>query len=696
MSVCSDEMLEIFDELKDLRNTQLNGEKRLKKNRADLLEHQKRVELLQPSVDDIRRQDEMTKRIELLKMRIKWLEFEQLYTKCQEIDKEMNAAKKQHSEATKQKSLLTKNVANIAKNRQRYEQAVETEKIPKVKSSNDLQRINGQIEVAQRAINKAKGDLDAQKEAANELVNKIDESRMSLNTFQEELENYLVEIGSVDQVNENVQQIGDEIIEMKANVEKFAAMRAKLVKEINEVVTPNLEIVNNKLQSFQSVANAKLELIRKSKPDTYAAVMWLRNNQDRFRSKIYEPITMVLNVRSNDYSKYVENCISERDLIAFTCEDADDMSSFIEELRVNQKLNVNAIHSEAATSVRFKSTVPLRDVRRFGGEIYMIDCIEAPAPILNYLCKNNRFHDVLIGNQNLEYKCDDLPNAISLVFTPTRRIQIKKSKYSGQKIVMSSAFKSKNLLNVQISKQDEQQAQNQKEELVRQKDRLNNQRQQIELQIGTAEKALQAKYKQKNEEAKRIHHLNDLKSKVKQQTNQLQRLESQTIDLNEETEKFNQIASKKIKEIVKLNKNTLGIYDLYTKANLSENRARERLKIFRNSNASYDVQIMEADEALERAQTLCDRVGGILDTWKQRCKEKQVEAMALTNGKKPSDGNQFPFKQQFDEMSNDVEELGDELDDLETQANCRSNDDQRTLDEYEGKLIEKKSFLSLN
>lgn len=66
-----------------------------------------------------------------------------------------------------------------------------------------------------------------------------------------------------------------------------------------------------------------------------------------------------------EYAKYVENSVAERDLIAFVCEDIEDMNLLIIKLRSEMKLQCNIIHSESATSIlpKFASTIPIKELK---------------------------------------------------------------------------------------------------------------------------------------------------------------------------------------------------------------------------------------------------------------------------------------------------------------------------------------------
>lgn len=321
-------------------------------------------------------------------------------------------------------------------------------------------------------------------------------------------------------------------------------------------------------------------------------------------------------------------------------------------------------------------------MRRFGGEIYLIDCIEAPLPILSYLCRANKIHDVLIGNENLERKLDLLPASLQLFFTPTHRNQVKISKYSGQKSMLSGELRPKNLLNVRMSPRELEQLQQNRQNLVRERDDLYNKRNDIEGNINLFETQCKTYFQEKSEHNKRILEHEKLQKRVQQQQQKLQRLEGQPIDLDAERARFERTAKDICKKIWKFNENSVTVYEQMLVIELNEVKARARLTIFKNSNANFDADLLTCNDEIERIKGYCDRIGAILDKTKQETKEKQLKAMKLTENRKPSEGDKFPYKKQFDELSNDRAALTEEMDDLEQKISCHSSNDQSVLDEY--------------
>lgn len=244
---------------------------------------------------------------------------------------------------------------------------------------------------------------------------------------------------------------------------------------------------------------------------------------------------------------------------------------------------------------------------------------------------------------------------------------------------MLNELKSKDLLNVRVSKREMSELQTQRQTVVTERDKYYNKRNEIEVQINAQEADCADLNRLKNKKHKDLCTLKDLENKVKQQTNKLNRVINEHIDIDVERENFNQMAAQLTEKMFKMQEKAIDKYSIYMQYELEEIKARARLTIFKNGTINYEVKLMEKEEEIARAKAYCDRIGTALDEKKRECKNKRLAALELTNNRKPSKGNDFPFKQQFDELSNDKDELMELKDELEGQINCRTTEDQQTL-----------------
>lgn len=76
----------------------------------------------------------------------------------------------------------------------------------------------------------------------------------------------------------------------------------------------------------------------------------------------FHPVLPQLNIQDPKYSKYVENRISDNDLVSFVCENKEDINRF--KLAMDrQRIRVNLVHSVPAPPDKFRPDVPVENIR---------------------------------------------------------------------------------------------------------------------------------------------------------------------------------------------------------------------------------------------------------------------------------------------------------------------------------------------
>lgn len=181
-----------------------------------------------------------------------------------------------------------------------------------------------------------------------------------------------------------------------------------------------IEIIISALEAERQTFNIdlkRLEILKQKSVDAYKGVMWLRENKDKFSAPVHEPMLLHINIKEASYAKYLENIIPYRDLIAFTCENKQDMKLLLMYLREKQKLQVNVIHSDPIKQVSMQPNIPIDDLRKFGFKHYLVSLIEAPSTIMKYLISMYQLHNIPIGTNEVENNTDHIPRTLSCYFS---------------------------------------------------------------------------------------------------------------------------------------------------------------------------------------------------------------------------------------------------------------------------------------
>ena len=155
---------------------------------------------------------------------------------------------------------------------------------------------------------------------------------------------------------------------------------------------------HQQLQRVQSVSDRRLDLLQRNK-HVYDAVMWLRQNRDRFEHTVHEPMILLINVNDSHFAKYVQGAVPWNDLLAFTCESRADMNTFLQEMRERQRLRVSCVLSEPNVPPEALRPQRSRDqLVALGFQCTVGDLFTAPDAVRRYLYKTHKLQNIPVAD----------------------------------------------------------------------------------------------------------------------------------------------------------------------------------------------------------------------------------------------------------------------------------------------------------
>ncbi|XP_037899548.1 structural maintenance of chromosomes protein 5-like, partial [Glossina fuscipes] len=362
-SVCNVEILENFEKLKELQNNQENNQST----------HQKLVQKLAESKNQI---NELKGELNRFNVR---QETEDKLIACN-IKKVMSCLQ-------------------ILQNEQDFKQA-ETNKV----------KILEKIEHIKATINNKKIDFRKRKCEQAEREKDLQNAVQLLEVYVQDLENLKAECSSDSELtNACNQSMECQKVELKRLNQNHTRLNQRL-----EEFKPEIGSLKKQIESLENVGDQKLLFLQRNFPDVCKAMKWIEENENLFEARVYKPIMLEINVRNPDHTKYLENTIMFRDFQAFSCESKNDMSLLISELCVKRKLTVNIGH--APPDSKFLPVIPMKNLRPYGFDAYMIDLIDGPHAVLGYLCSLYRLHNIPIGGNEVKEFIEQIPEPITVYF----------------------------------------------------------------------------------------------------------------------------------------------------------------------------------------------------------------------------------------------------------------------------------------
>ncbi|XP_038066980.1 structural maintenance of chromosomes protein 5-like isoform X2 [Patiria miniata] len=620
--------------------------------------------------------------IETLEKKKAWVEYDIKRKLYVELKKRQDALKKELREAHASNAPIQQKLDTLTA------RLSEVDSIIKEKTNESRQFAN--------AANKKHEKID---EFSNELTEIQDE----LKSKQQEEEKREAKIRAHQTLVEGWQRELEQIPaadEIKPQLDQNAAALRAVVREVSGIDTEYNGIkteresfqrerrdLETRLRRLNDQKDMRLRELQKYYRDTYNAVEWLRSNQDMFKHKIHEPVALVINVRNKEHAKYIEQAIPTNDMLAFVCEDAEDMELFVSLVREKQNLRINAVKSPNVPLASFQPNRPIADIKRWGFNHYLKDLIDAPEAVMVYLCKMHRLYNVPLGSRVTQDSIDKVvkESGVTRFYTPDYQYSVKRSRYGNHKQSTDSSFvPDARLLNISVDmsakREFEQNIQEIEHQLGigQQRYKELQQRRQV---LMTQDNELK---EQKKELIRKRDRHKTIMQNIAAKKEAIRKCEASAIDLEAETAK----TQKKIKTINEKKIKLVKEFSQLIKDCIARTKEKVELGmgyaiVFSQKNYIEATQ-REANANLIRLENekveLLNRVRNTKDIARQLIKRAQD----LTGSEEPSK----ELREAFSTCPDDLDEIDQKIHYVRAQADCLFETDQRVVQEFEQRKVE--------
>ncbi|XP_055908199.1 structural maintenance of chromosomes protein 5 [Eupeodes corollae] len=691
-SVCEQSVIDQFDELKDLQKKKQNTKSILidDVNRLNDLKH--RNEGLKQIIERMATRKKFGETIKICNAKKLWIEAKELKEKASEIrthledaDKVVSEKQAAYDKLMEEQNKIVKKTADLANEQQKC-----GAKCAEVLAKIDITITN--IDDLSSKIRTAQHEIEIKKKEKIERDKEIDVESENVKKNKEEL----VQAASVSGTNQEraakQEAITESLSSLKVQIQAQMAKRSEINKVIDEEYVAEVHMLKQRIQSMESFKEQRLKLLETRFKDQYKAVMWLRANLDKFEGRVYEPMILELNVQDPNNAKYFENTIALRDLLAFTCESKTDMSKLVDILTIQQSLPISILYSPPAAQCEYRPSQPISAYSGYGFYAYLIDLLEGPPSILNYLCKNYNIEKILVGTENVNDSVESLPTSLRHFYGGNVQYHVSISKYSGNSLRSQTRIQSRNLLS-SVNKTELSALKKRYQERVRATDALRNERSQIEAKTDELEHRRMEVMKEQRQLEMVNSRLRDLKERLSRNIRKLKALTDAGFDLPRFLEFQKEKTKLYVKEIIEYQEKKVKCLMEYQKALQEKEFAAARSNIFRLENEQLNRSITDSTEQLVKAKKLVENIKASMETAGKKYRLRLVEAKNLTNGLKPTDPN-FPYTMQFSELPDDLESLKDVINDTSARLECLGENDKNVTEEYE-RRIEQIEALSL-
>ncbi|CAH2230286.1 jg20034 [Pararge aegeria aegeria] len=671
--------VEQLKDLKALRAEQKELGTWLHNNQKELQELERRNNTLKKDIEVMKERKKIEKEIEVCEAKKLWLEYLELRDKVGEYDRDSKKQARRKNNFEKIIEPLKNDLENVKKEvngLEQIKQAVNTEILAIqeqiTETFDSIKNQAGQLELVKAASQKRKERYENRKQELIEERSKLDKLNMDKVSLREKL-------GDQNDLKEDLAKTQKQIGVTTAALQQFKYQKLNLKHEIDHNITPQIRQYQERIRKLEDVNEERLRILERSKPDTYKAVMWLRQHLNLFEEEVHEPMMLKINFSDPKYARYLESTVPARDLIAFTFESTSDMNQFLKIVRSQDLRLVNAVQSKGLP----EKSDDIRRLSYLGFQTYLVDTITAPDAILRFLCKQYKIHKIPIGNQHTYDNSDRVPPNITKFFTENHLFTIRVSSYSGIKSSSTREISSANLLANSLDAEQINSLRNQLAELQSTESMNRLSIDEINKKLDILENNL----RELNGTREYIESCIDkITSNVRKINLQIEKVNDLTNDCTFDLEDEIVMCKLKCKDCAlkqcRLHQELCGIMKAMQKKIMKKELCSVKLNISREAILDRDAQLRERLKESREIEEVLQRIQNLLDAAKSSAKQKQIEIKQCCKNKLPNEP-EFPNKEMFDALPSEQQALDTLCCELRTRMGLLDAGDEQVIKQYE-------------
>lgn len=635
------------------------------------LDHQTHVETNlnkrnREAIERIKEKKQLEEKVDRMKLKLPWLELRAIKTKLDASKttlaetQQSLGRKKKHLKPLQQFSSKLESAANKHETKLRDIQPQLTD-VAKILDTQD-RKLKNLLENSNPIRDyKIKEDQEHARLAALERIKtQIDTARTKLRNLHDTKEDFDEQIADVNrklqELKEQERSIRERINQAESEIGNQERVKKRALKNIEEI------------KNVYARRKEKLQQFNKS---AYTIASWLENNKHKFKCTVYEPLMMQINVDDQKFMKHVETAIPSRDYCMFLCEDNDDLKSL--QAVAREKGCKIAVASIANLSDEVPvAGVPIGQLRKYGFTNYLVDVISAPDAIKKYLCSQLNFHTIPIGTAAVDENIDSIRDRTSLsqFYSDSVKYVIRQSRYENGKITSSADIKPSRDLFVTVDKQQLATEQRVVDDCTAAQTRYKEQIESFRDQLADLAKEREPLSAQLSDLTRRKNYRKALELEIEKLEQQKRDKEAQRIDLESIKATLVDDSRKTLKtRDTELKKLIAKASDFVTVDQKCKNHAAA-LRALGDHIEKVDSECSSISSQFESLEQKISHLKQQIESEKEQ--EKTLDAVAKAEFRKrniqlTNSGPSDELLQAFEQFSNDVETLKDDIAVLEDQ-----------------------------
>uniref|UniRef100_A0A674NWB8 Structural maintenance of chromosomes protein 5 n=1 Tax=Takifugu rubripes TaxID=31033 RepID=A0A674NWB8_TAKRU len=426
-SVGPPEMFEFHCELKNFRSKERELENTVTEKTKYIEKAKQRNERNKHDVNRYYEKKRHLDMIELLEKKKPWVEYESTRKELESVKREREEAKRNLSALRHSQAPMIRKIKEIEDRLQPFDDQIKSQTAAIKDAALKCKQKQDQLDRKQKEIEDINQAFKLKEMEEDDHQKRISNTRRII----EDLRTELAKVEDQPDVTPRINDVNSELRRNQIERARIDGEKCELCREKDNAFAQCRS--EKKLNDMNNLMKVKEEKLRGRHRDTHAALQWLRQNRNRFRGNVYEPMLLEINVKDHRFAKYVENHISFQDLRAF-------------QLMVARQIFIILC-------------LPCYLCRRFGFFTYLREMFDAPDEVMSYLCQQYNVHNVPVGTEQTKTMIRQVIEELNLrvLFTLDERYMLKRSVYSKMISTINSPVNPSQYLSIAVDAEEKRQ-----------------------------------------------------------------------------------------------------------------------------------------------------------------------------------------------------------------------------------------------
>lgn len=390
-AVASQEMIDMHEDLKDLRRKQKDIQAKNATDQEQLDNLESRQRLQEADVERMRERELIEKHIGMLEAARPFAAYRTARSAYGEARERKKAAQTELTRLEKEVEPALRAVKAKEQYKAQIAAVVAERKLAISKSERHSDAIDKHFKDLQDKHNELVAADSAEKSGGKKHRQEIVRLEGMINQLKRQME---VEPPELD-----VQAYNRRIREKRDAVENSMTKIGDLKKHQEELrrrgVDKNQRIkqAEDELAQLDSQAGKQMSKLQGLSRDTYKLWEWVQQNQNQFERPVFGPPIVECTVRDPKYVDHIESLFQKGVMISFTVQTHADFKKLSDQGHDRMRLKEINIRTVLNGLDPFRPPVSVEHMKQYGFEGWALDYLNGPDPVLAMLCGEVHIHE---------------------------------------------------------------------------------------------------------------------------------------------------------------------------------------------------------------------------------------------------------------------------------------------------------------